>query len=113
MKKILGIAFGVFALSLALSANSFAQGGSKPRGINNRQENQRDRIQQGIKSGELNKREAARLIREEKEIGRQEARFRQSGDGLSPRERAILEHELNESSRRIYNQKHDGQERHP
>jgi hypothetical protein len=112
MKKVLAFVAGAFALTIILSATSFAQGGCRhPRGVNARQENQRDRIGQGIKSGELTYPEAKRLISEERRINAQEARFRDSGDGLSPQERARLESELNKVSKQIYRQKHDGQDR--
>jgi len=42
-----------------------------------------------------------------------EDRFRDSGDGLSPRERVRLQRELNEASRHIYRQKHDRQDYDP
>lgn len=110
MKTILGIAFGFFALTFAVSTDTFAQGGNRPRSINNRQQNQRQRIGQGIRSGELTARETARLVREQAQIRRMEERFRESGDGLSARERVRLQHELNQASRHIYRQKHDDQD---
>jgi phage terminase Nu1 subunit (DNA packaging protein) len=109
MKTILGIAFGFFALTFALSTDSFAQGKHWPRSVNDRQQNQRQRIGQGVKSGELTARETARLAREQVQIQRMENRFRTSGDGLNARERVRLQHELNQSSRHIYRQKHDQQ----
>ena len=112
MKIIFGVAFGVFALIFGLSTESFAQGKNRPRGINNREQNQRQRIGQGVKSGELTARETGRLAREQVQIRRMEYRFRESGNGLSARERACLQKELNQSSRHIYKQKHDGQD-HP
>ena len=83
---------------------------SRGRGINAREHRQQQRIAQGVRSGELTSRETYRLERQEQRIDRQEDRFRESGDGLSPRERAKLEHELNRESRNIYHQKHDRQD---
>ncbi|MBV9217723.1 MAG: hypothetical protein JO053_16270 [Acidobacteria bacterium] len=102
-------------LFAGMGITASAQSGNRGhRGnINRRQENQQDRIAQGIKSGSLTAREAARLEHQETMIDRQEARFRQSGDGLSPKERAKLEKELNRESKNIYKQKHDGQGQKP
>ena len=110
MKTILGIAFGVFALTIALSSESSAQGRFKSKSINAREHNQAQRIRQGMQSGELTARETGRLAAEQVRIHRQEERFRESGEGFSVRERERLQRELNESSRQIYRQKHDGQD---
>lgn len=107
MKTILYSAFGVLTLTFLLSADSAAQ---RRSGINERQQNQRQRIGQGLRSGELTARETARLAREQVHIQRMENRFRSSGDGLNDRERARLQRELNQSSRHIYRQKHDRQD---
>lgn len=107
MKTILYSAFGVLALTFLLSADSSAQ---RRTNINERQHNQRQRIGQGIRSGELTARETARLAREQVQIQRMENRFRASGDGLSNRERVRLQHELNQASQHIYRQKHDRQD---
>lgn len=109
MKTILFSVTGAFALMFMLSADSAAQRISKPGGINGRQQNQRQRIKQGVRSGELTGRETGRLVAEQVHINRMENRFRSSGDGLNNRERVRLHRELNQSSRHIYRQKHDGQ----
>ena len=110
MRKSLGLIFASFIVICGLSAISFAQNGDRHRGnINQRQQNQRERIKQGVKSGELTGKEAARLAKEQREIQRIEARLRE--DGLTPRERLKLERELNDASRGIYRQKHDEQDR--
>ena len=109
MKTILSSLIGAFALMFMLSADSAAQRISKPGGINGRQQHQRQRIKQGVRSGELTARETGRLAVEQVHINRMEDRFRSSGDGLNNRERVRLQRELNQSSRHIYRQKHDGQ----
>lgn len=80
-------------------------------GVNQRQCRQQKRIAQGLNSGSLTGREAARLERREAKLAKQEARMRRSGSGLSPSERARLEHEQNNLSQSIHNQKHDAQQR--
>ena len=77
--------------------------------INQRQQNQQQRISQGIQSGQLTPREAQRLENEQYRFNREEQRFRSSGDGLSWRERNRLEEQQDRMSRQIYRQKHDGQ----
>ena len=49
----------VIAVTLAFAGSAFAQ--TATPGIDKRQANQEKRIEQGVKSGELNKKEAARL----------------------------------------------------
>ena len=75
--------------------------------IDARQENQQDRIAQGINNGSLTSREASRLEREQARINKQEARLRQGG--LTSRERGRLEDEQDRLSRQIYREKHDAQ----
>ena len=77
--------------------------------INKREENQQDRIAQGINSGQLTPREAARLEQQEARIEQLEAKDRASGGKLTRKERAELERLLNTESGRIYRQKHDSQ----
>ncbi|MGH9949768.1 MAG: hypothetical protein ACRD6X_21580 [Pyrinomonadaceae bacterium] len=109
MKTILGLFFGLMMVIFFSSMNVSAQ--VNRGGINNREHRERQAIRRGIHSGELNRREAARLVNEQRQIERLEQRLRASGDGLSPRERARLERELNEARRHIYRQTHDGQNR--
>lgn len=79
-------------------------------GIDRRQANQEKRIQQGVDSGSLNKREAARLERGEKRIERMEERAKADGR-VTPQERTRLQWAENVQSKRIYREKHDAQGR--
>jgi len=77
--------------------------------INNRRENQQDRIAQGIASGELTAREAARLERGEAQLNAEVADMRQdNGGSLTKRDRIAINRQQNKLSREIYRQKHDG-----
>ena len=76
-----------------------------------RQGRQTTRIRQGVRSGELTRRETERLAAEQAAIRTQEAFYRRSGGEFTARERARLQRELQQSSRHIYRQKHDGQDR--
>lgn len=110
MKKLLGLSFAAFLLVLGLSADSFAQN-RKYHTVNERQHRQQGRIYNGINSGELTRREAYKLEKNQYRINRTEQRFRKSGDGLSWRERYILDQRQDKASRNIYRQKHDKQDR--
>ena len=79
--------------------------------INQRRENQQDRIAQGVASGELTARETARLERREANLNKTIRKDRKSGDGLSAKERCQIERRQNRLSRDIYRQKHDAQKR--
>ena len=83
---------------------------ASPRGINAREHREQQRINQGIRSGELTRREARRLEAGLARI-RIDERFARSDGNLTLRERARLERELNRESRAIYRQKHDNQNR--
>lgn len=110
MKKLVSLGFASLFLILGLTADSFAQNGRYHTG-NKRQRNQQGRIYNGINSGELTRREAYRLERQQYRINRTEQRFRNSGSGLSWRERYILDQRQDRASRNIYRQKHDKQDR--
>jgi hypothetical protein len=98
----------IFGFSIIANAQTDRH---RSHSINAREARQQQRIDQGIYSGELTKNEIRRLEREQNRIDRVEDRYRTSGDGLSPRERERLQRALNHSSRDIYRQKHDRQDR--
>jgi len=107
MRKI--VSFLVAAV-FVLGASAVSMAGT--RGINSREYREQQRINQGIRSGELTRREARRLEAGLARI-RIDERYARSSGGISPHERARLERELNRESRGIYRQKHDGQDRNP
>jgi len=77
--------------------------------INQRRENQQDRIAQGVKSGQLTAGETARLESREAAINHEvRADRRANGGKLTPGERAQVNHQLNRTSRAIYHDKHNG-----
>src|SRR4249920_2628817 len=75
-----------------------------------REHNQRTRIYNGVVNGELTRPEARRLAAGQVHLNRAEARAKSDGV-VTGRERAWLQHEANQQSRRIYRQKHDAQDR--
>ena len=113
MKMNFVVAAAALFVFFGLSLEANAQGRTRRASINQREHNQAVRIRNGVRSGELTARETGRLVREQVQIRRMEDRFRDSGDGLSPRERVRLRHELNQASRHIYRQKHDSQDYDP
>ena len=90
-------------LCAAFSGTALAQQGTLQRDAN-----QQQRIEQGVKSGQLTDREAARLEREQSRIERDQSRAMKDGK-VTPREKARLAREQNRASRHIYRQKHDAQ----
>ena len=97
LTKILAVA--------ALAAISVPAMAGTPR-LDAREHNQRERIAQGVRSGELTRPETRRLIAGERRLHRHE-RYAKS-DGIVMRgERIRLQRNTNRMSHRIYRQKHD------
>ena len=76
--------------------------------VNQRLENQKDRIQTGNKDDQLTKAEATKLRADDAAIRAQEKVYRKANDGkLTAGEQAQLNRELNRSSRQIYRARHN------
>jgi peptidoglycan hydrolase CwlO-like protein len=73
--------------------------------------NDRQRIRQGVKSGELTKAEAARLKAQTAKVNQERKDYKADGV-VTTEERKDLRQDKKRLSRRIYKQKHDGQVRH-
>ena len=75
--------------------------------VNKRLRNQNRRINQGVKSGELNKQQARQLHKEDRQI-RQEERdmASQNGGHITKQEQKTLNQQENAASKQIYNEKH-------
>lgn len=96
--------FSLLMTSVALPALAQTQS----PGIDQRQQRQEQRIQQGIQSGQLTPQEASRLQAEQARIQNKEAAMKADGK-LDPMERRKLQQDLNRSSRHIAKEKHDRQ----
>lgn len=96
------------AATLALTATPLARTGTPV--VDNRQDRQDARIDQGVASGELTARENRRLRAEQRHIQRVENRAKADGV-VTARERAHLQQEQNQANRRIRRNKHDAQDR--
>lgn len=105
MKKVL------FSLLAVAAAPAFAQANHAP-GYTQRDINQEQRIEQGLQSGELSTREAARLQREQGRIDQMQSRALRDGS-LSAAERARIDAAQNKASRDIAREKHDAQTGNP
>lgn len=102
----------IAAAGLGLAAATLPVGASAQRWqpIAQRQANLDARIDQGIRSGALNRAEATRLRGQFRDLDRLELRYRQTG-GLSQWERRDLERRYDALSARVRFQKTDRQHR--
>ncbi len=103
MKKIVAL-FSFFAFGLIITASA------QTPAVDDRQQNQRQRIQQGVASGELTRREAAHSRHDQRRIRRAEHVAKSDGT-VTNGERARLHHMQNTASRQLSRNKHDAQDR--
>jgi hypothetical protein len=107
IKKLLLLLFIVCsATALAQDPNPPQTGKTKTPVVRERQMNQRARIRQGVKSGELTKGEARHLRQEQKTIQAEKQMAKTDGT-VTPAERAKLRRDQNKASRDIYRLKHN------
>lgn len=101
--------FGAIALGMGLALGAQAQtAGSETQ----RDVDQQQRIEQGLKSGQLTTHEASQLERGEARIDRTEQRDMRDGS-LSAADKAQIQNMQNRESAAIYGQKHDAQTGNP
>ncbi len=96
----------VFAIAV-LPALAFAQNSATPN-IDRRQAEQQKRIDQGVQSGQLNSREAARLEKGQTKVQRMENKAKADGV-VTAQERQRIAHEQDKQSKHIAREKHDRQ----
>jgi hypothetical protein len=107
MKKIVSLTSAA-VLIIGLGVAAFAH---TPY-IDRREHREQQRIRQGMRSGELTRREATRLEAEQGRIRGYEW-YAKSDGHVSRAERHHLDRMLDHANRDIYRQKHDGQDRLP
>lgn len=107
MKRIIA-GLMVFLTGALLSQTATAQ--AHIPGIKHTSRNEQHRIRQGVRSGELTRKEAARLQMQQTKIHHHKKCARADGV-VTPGERAYIKSEQVKASRQIYHQKHDGQNR--
>lgn len=77
---------------------------------NNRERRQEARIAQGVKSGELTRKETRHLVKGQKKIDAYQKKAMADGE-MSEKEKLHLEKMQDRQNRKIYRQKHDEQTR--
>ena len=102
-KKIVA---GMILTSASFTASAQASPAAKISTL----ENDKDRIHQGVKSGELTKKEAVRLRTQTARVRHEQKEYREDGV-ITPAERKDLRKDKKRLSKNIYKQKHDKQDR--
>jgi hypothetical protein len=106
MSKLRSIPYAVLTASLFAAGGASAQSMSS---IDQRQDYQQDRIERGIRDGQITRSEAYRLEQGERSIDRAQARARADGV-VTPQERARIDRLTEREGREIYQQSHDRQQ---
>ena len=94
----------------AVHAQGVTMGEHQAARVDNRQDRQDARIDQGVASGELTRPEQARMEAQQARIGRMEHRIEADGQ-VTGKEALRMEHAQDHASHRIARQKHDRQDR--
>ncbi len=98
-----------FALPvLAQTAPAAAKNPAATPGVDQRQVNQQQRIDQGVASGQLTGKEAARMEKGQAHVEKMEAKAKADGK-VTPKERGKLQQAQNNQSQKIKHNKHDKQ----
>ncbi|MGH7205969.1 MAG: hypothetical protein ACREI2_07140 [Nitrospiraceae bacterium] len=105
---MIGRAVVAAILVMTFAAPVFAD--PKSPGADRREHKQKQRIKQGVKSGELTKEETRALRAEQRAIRAKEREMKSDGS-LTREERKELHQDLNEASKNIAEQKHDADRR--
>jgi uncharacterized membrane protein YebE (DUF533 family) len=98
----------VLVIGGMLLAAGMAYGQAETPGINQRQTNQEQRIDQGIASGQLTQHEANKLETQQQRIDNMENKAKSDGV-VTKKERARIHAAQDKASKKIYRQKHDRQ----
>ncbi|MEQ1774718.1 MAG: hypothetical protein ABL891_13140 [Burkholderiales bacterium] len=106
---IIALAIAVLpGLSLAQTTPAPTPSDKAGARVDQRQANQQKRIDEGVKSGELNKKEAARLQKGQDRVQRMEDKARADGK-IDKKEARQIERAQDRQSDKIYREKHDKQ----
>src|ERR1700732_1543912 len=102
-----------FSVPAALAQSTTSTTDPKPGEIQQRKENQQDRIAQGVQSGQLTAGETKNLETKEAGLNKEERAMRSEDNGhLTAADRAKLNHQQNRLSNQIYDDKHNGAVQH-
>jgi hypothetical protein len=105
MKTLTVATFALLAMTAAASAHDSAQGR-----IDRRESIQESRIQQGVRSGEITRREYRQLEAEQARIREMERQAKRDGH-IDRREAAAINRAQDAASRHITQEKHDSDRR--
>jgi hypothetical protein len=98
----------LIALLTAVALPAFAQTAPATPRVDQRQANQEQRIDQGVKSGQLTTKEAARLEKGQEHVQKVEDKAKADGT-VTAKERARIKKAENVQNRAISREKHDNQ----
>jgi len=104
MKTIKSVAAALVS-TLLVGSLVFAQGT-----VNQREQRQQKRIADGVRDGELTRKEARKLEKQQAKIHMAEAKAKRD-DEFTARERAKIQEKQDKASHQIYKEKHDKQTR--
>lgn len=110
MKTIAAAVVTGLTMFVLASPTFAAAPGTRDPHVNARQARQQVRIAEGVRSGELTRKEARNAREDQRDIRQLERAYKSDGT-LTAAERRDLNHELNQSSRQIRKDKHDAQTR--
>jgi hypothetical protein len=100
------------ALIATLSLTTAALSAQTSQEINQRKDNQQQRIANGVQSGQLTAGETAHLEKQESAINHEERNMRAQDNGhLTQADKSLINKQQNQESRRIYNDKHNARVR--
>ncbi len=108
MKKAISI-LAVLCISLTLTTAIIAQ--TTP-GVTKRQKNQKQKIKQGVSSGELTGKETRKLKKEQQNI-KQEKREAKADGKVTVKERVEIHQDQNQARKNIIKAKHNKKNRKP
>ncbi len=106
---LLSAALAIFALPVVAQSTD-ASANSQPTGqtVQDRKDNQQDRIAQGVKSGELTAGETSNLEKKESNLNQEERDMRDLDNGhLTTADKDTLNQQQNKLSHQIYDDKHN------
>lgn len=106
MEKVLLSALRAATLAAVIASTTAHADGTNTPGLDQRQEIQERRIEQGVESGALNANEAARLEGQQNRVQRAEDRAKADGV-VTGKERAVLHHRQDHASGNIGRKKHN------
>jgi hypothetical protein len=107
--SLLAVILAAFSLPvLAQTAPAPTKDPAATPRVDQRQVNQQQRIDQGVQSGQLTTKEAAKLDKGQAQVEKKEAKAKADGK-VTPKERKKLEQAQNKQSQKIKHEKHDKQ----